>query len=280
MECGVCGEITCAKCRDLWHGEKPCGEGESFALRQVANGNGWMECPACGEMIERRRGDCWFVRCRCGVGFCHKCGTAYESLGRIRGNSHGKPGCNCGLFGGEGVRTQHEFKGNIGVNEWVRMAVADAIAGRKGEKGGRVHVGGVECGERLGQVGRRKVREIVKLGKGGQKKQVVRLVWEGEERRMMEGVGKLLGSELEKGYGFRGRMLGGMIGKCIIEEIAGLAQGKWGHEFGDMKWEVVEEVVVRVEEMVGRQEKRSKTEGARGWRVWGKNVRRVEVGLD
>lgn len=48
-------------------------------------------------MIERQDG-CNYMTCKCGAGFCYKCGTAYVSLKGTASNVHGTPGCKCKLF--------------------------------------------------------------------------------------------------------------------------------------------------------------------------------------
>lgn len=104
--CPLCEKETCVQCKVEWHLGKSCQQyvSEQEAdneLLKLAREQKWKSCPRCGNMIERRIGDCNFVRCRCGCGFCHKCGVAYRDLQGRSNNSHGTPGCTCGLFGAD-----------------------------------------------------------------------------------------------------------------------------------------------------------------------------------
>ncbi|GAB4838069.1 hypothetical protein Ancab_027599 [Ancistrocladus abbreviatus] len=46
-------------------------------LRKLAKENQWQNCPKCKIFVDRVSG-CRLVRCRCGVSFCHSCGTALD----------------------------------------------------------------------------------------------------------------------------------------------------------------------------------------------------------
>lgn len=104
--CPLCEKETCVQCKVEWHTGKSCQQYRSEQeaddeLLKLARQQKWKSCPRCGNMIERRLGDCNFVRCRCGCGFCHKCGVAYRDSKIRSNNNHGTPGCTCGLFGAD-----------------------------------------------------------------------------------------------------------------------------------------------------------------------------------
>lgn len=100
--CPICGHATCVRCKQLWHAGKKCeqvqAEIDRSGFMELAKQRQWKPCPSCGIMVDRKLGDCNFVLCRCGVGFCHKCGVKYKDLVPNNRNSHGSPACSCGLF--------------------------------------------------------------------------------------------------------------------------------------------------------------------------------------
>lgn len=105
VTCPLCKKATCVQCRIEWHEGKSCAESRverdgTDRFRKLVVEHGWQPCPRCGQAIERRKDDCNYVRCRCGCGFCHRCGKEYESLNSTAMNNHGKPACRCQLFGG------------------------------------------------------------------------------------------------------------------------------------------------------------------------------------
>lgn len=109
VECMLCHAETCVQCKVPWHEDRTCEQyvtetrarrerqGDE-AMRDMARRMNWTACPRCGALIERRNGDCNFVMCRCGCGFCHRCGKEYRSLEQTRLNAHGRPNCDCMLF--------------------------------------------------------------------------------------------------------------------------------------------------------------------------------------
>lgn len=108
-QCVKCQGVMCVPCKTTWHNGYTCEQyqrlpthlrnpGDVAALN-LASRSGWSHCPGCDEMVERADG-CNFIQCRCGTGFCYLCGKPYTSLLKTPRNSHGTPGCDCGLFGG------------------------------------------------------------------------------------------------------------------------------------------------------------------------------------
>ena len=96
IKCPLCKTSTCVLCSKAWH-QGPCElTKEEEALK---NDERYKQCPSCDELIERADG-CNFVRCRCGTGFCFRCGVKYRSLEPSRSNEHGIAGCNCAIYQG------------------------------------------------------------------------------------------------------------------------------------------------------------------------------------
>ena len=67
------------------------------AMLKMAKDLEWKKCPTCKILVDRIDG-CNHVRCRCGTGFCYRCGKAYLTNKATALNCHGLPDCNCGLF--------------------------------------------------------------------------------------------------------------------------------------------------------------------------------------
>ncbi|CDH60739.1 predicted protein [Lichtheimia corymbifera JMRC:FSU:9682] len=102
-ECLECHRGICMQCGNKWHEgdcknkrwarvtlpkdqkEAAIRRKNSMELRKVAKNKGWSRCPRCHHMVERIAG-CNYVRCRCGTGFCYRCGSL-----RL---THGNNGCN------------------------------------------------------------------------------------------------------------------------------------------------------------------------------------------
>ncbi|XP_006356128.1 probable E3 ubiquitin-protein ligase RNF217 isoform X1 [Solanum tuberosum] len=98
-ECPECRRLFCAKCKVAWHSGIVCEEfqklnkdereKEDLQLMQLAKGQAWQRCPRCRIYVARAAG-CAQMVCRCGCGFCYKCGA--EST-----NHHCK---RCGILNG------------------------------------------------------------------------------------------------------------------------------------------------------------------------------------
>ncbi|KAI7877802.1 hypothetical protein K492DRAFT_209403 [Lichtheimia hyalospora FSU 10163] len=91
-ECLECHRGLCMQCGNKWHEGKcnkkrwgrvtlPKNEKQaeirrknSMELRRVAKENGWSRCPKCRHMVERISG-CTYIACKCGTGFCYRCGS-------------------------------------------------------------------------------------------------------------------------------------------------------------------------------------------------------------
>ncbi|XP_055827109.1 E3 ubiquitin-protein ligase RSL1-like [Solanum dulcamara] len=83
-ECPECRRLFCAKCKVGWHSGLVCEEfqklnkdereKEDLQLMQLAKGQAWQRCPQCRMYVARSDG-CAQMVCRCGCGFCYKCGA-------------------------------------------------------------------------------------------------------------------------------------------------------------------------------------------------------------
>ena len=108
-QCPKCKTKICFRCKSVSHTGMTCdayqkipvelrGSAEDVSLFKAASKNQWKPCPRCHSMIERIAG-CNFMRCRCGIGFCYKCGLEYKSTKAARVNNvHGVAGCKCILW--------------------------------------------------------------------------------------------------------------------------------------------------------------------------------------
>ena len=74
---------------------KAAREDHASMLKMAAD-LAWKKCPSCNILVDRIDG-CNYVRCRCGTGFCYRCGLAYGPK-PCATNVHGTPACKCGLF--------------------------------------------------------------------------------------------------------------------------------------------------------------------------------------
>lgn len=103
ITCVFCKTPTCVNCKEGWHDNKTCdtvlSEKKNETFFRLALQNEWQGCPTCGHVIERHSGYCNFVRCRCGCGFCHKCGVEYRPAVIGDRSRHGQPRCHCVMFG-------------------------------------------------------------------------------------------------------------------------------------------------------------------------------------
>lgn len=94
IDCALCKTATCVLCSKAWHDGR-CAETEEE--KKLRKDKRYKSCPKCENLVEKSMG-CNFIRCRCGTGFCFKCGKAYKSTTpNGNGNPHGTPGCKCGL---------------------------------------------------------------------------------------------------------------------------------------------------------------------------------------
>ncbi|XEU95079.1 hypothetical protein FSHL1_000363 [Fusarium sambucinum] len=81
VNCPVCAERTCAKCRNTAH-QGPCPEDEALdEVLSLAEREGWGRCPRCMSMIERV-GGCNHMTCRCYYEFCFRCGKKWPGNNR------------------------------------------------------------------------------------------------------------------------------------------------------------------------------------------------------
>ncbi|KAL4933780.1 E3 ubiquitin-protein ligase [Aspergillus undulatus] len=83
--CPDCGSTTCTNCKNKAHRNSCPSQPGLKELLETAKEEGWKQCWSCLRMIERIDG-CPFMRCRCGAGFCYKCGQAMTEL---------NPECGC-----------------------------------------------------------------------------------------------------------------------------------------------------------------------------------------
>lgn len=111
-ECLRCHRALCASCVGPWHANLTCAAFKALpeaqrlpasevALRDTARREGWRPCPDCGTMIEKHPDGCAFIACRCGCGFCYKCGVKYLGREAVRMNVHGQtpdPACKFSSF--------------------------------------------------------------------------------------------------------------------------------------------------------------------------------------
>ncbi|VVB16689.1 unnamed protein product [Arabis nemorensis] len=77
--CFQCGGSFCVYCKGPWHGSVSCAdykrlytnprENEEAKLKTLANLKEWRQCPKCQH-----------ITCRCGNGFCYRCGCEWNSF--------------------------------------------------------------------------------------------------------------------------------------------------------------------------------------------------------
>ncbi|PSS35724.1 ATP-dependent RNA helicase [Actinidia chinensis var. chinensis] len=67
--------ITCKKPKLLFGGNKRKNDKLFMELAKSMN---WPRCPHCKFYVERVSG-CNWINCRCGIGFCYKCGREAKS---------------------------------------------------------------------------------------------------------------------------------------------------------------------------------------------------------
>ena len=81
IRCQRCHYETCRHCKGPSHAGRECQA--DFATQQartLASRSGWKACPRCHNMIEKS-GGCMHMTCRCGAGFCYRCGRLLSECG-------------------------------------------------------------------------------------------------------------------------------------------------------------------------------------------------------
>ena len=79
--CDHCGRGTCRHCKGASHAGRECvADVATQQARTLAARNGWKACPRCRNMVERSSG-CMHMMCRCGAGFCYRCGRLTSHCG-------------------------------------------------------------------------------------------------------------------------------------------------------------------------------------------------------
>ncbi|KAH7664530.1 E3 ubiquitin-protein ligase RNF144 protein, partial [Dioscorea alata] len=88
-ECPYCHRMFCAQCKVAWHVGFNCREyqrlgederqSEDLLLMKMAKDNEWARCPKCHIFVEKIDG-CKYISCRCGFGFCYRCGTEMDKV--------------------------------------------------------------------------------------------------------------------------------------------------------------------------------------------------------
>ncbi|XP_075641132.1 E3 ubiquitin-protein ligase HEL1 [Castanea sativa] len=83
--CPYCYRMFCAQCKVPWHSDIDCDqfqklhqnerEREDIMLLNLAQNKSWSRCPSCRFYVDKNQG-CMFIKCRCGIEFCYRCGTA------------------------------------------------------------------------------------------------------------------------------------------------------------------------------------------------------------
>ncbi|KAL5720237.1 RBR-type E3 ubiquitin transferase [Ranunculus cassubicifolius] len=94
-ECSYCHRLFCAQCKVPWHSGFTCEEFhelpeseknvDDIKLMDLAKNKNWQRCPKCKFYVEKIDG-CTYMVCRCGFGFCYKCGDPVGA---------GHVACNC-----------------------------------------------------------------------------------------------------------------------------------------------------------------------------------------
>ncbi|KAJ0794440.1 putative transcription factor C2H2 family [Helianthus annuus] len=95
-ECPNCNRLFCAQCKVAWHCGISCAEFQSLKkgernqdhdklLIDLAKNKKWMKCPKCMHFVEKVYG-CDFIACRCGHGFCYRCGQPCDHAAIGRGS--------------------------------------------------------------------------------------------------------------------------------------------------------------------------------------------------
>lgn len=114
VECSECNQTFCAQCRVPWkfHDGLDCdafqalpaaerGLDSTQRKTEASLKEQCRQCPRCKVWISKTEDTCNFVSCpiaTCDASFCYKCGAQYVSLVATEENSHGVPGCSCGLW--------------------------------------------------------------------------------------------------------------------------------------------------------------------------------------
>jgi hypothetical protein len=107
VECPACKSVVCFRCRALHYPRYTCAQFQALpeeernpddiAALSLARDNHWKRCPSCKSIVERTIG-CNYMKCICGAAFCYPRGESYLSSTPTAENTHGQPGCECGLF--------------------------------------------------------------------------------------------------------------------------------------------------------------------------------------
>ncbi len=102
-ECPHCSTSVCTECKTFWHNGLTCEQfqalpedersKEDAQLHSLVSKKQWKRCPTCRIVVERRIG-CNYMHCRCGAGFCYKCGSLYKSKTATANNVHGQVSSN------------------------------------------------------------------------------------------------------------------------------------------------------------------------------------------
>ncbi|XP_056697204.1 uncharacterized protein [Spinacia oleracea] len=79
-KCPHCRKKICRKCKVAWHDGKICEEFKKLGVEneydmtmKLIKNNCWQRCPQCRMYVGRTIG-CNRIHCRCGCGFCYRCG--------------------------------------------------------------------------------------------------------------------------------------------------------------------------------------------------------------
>lgn len=81
MRCAQCSHRTCRHCKGRAHAGAECPQDDDARkARALALKKGWKSCPRCSHMIERSSG-CMHMTCKCGMGFCYRCGKPQIECG-------------------------------------------------------------------------------------------------------------------------------------------------------------------------------------------------------
>lgn len=76
--CPKCRKRVCYKCRDKFHGAKPCDKKGEEAMNDLIRKNqNFQRCYRCSTVVERAFG-CSHMTCRCGAEFCIGCGEQWN----------------------------------------------------------------------------------------------------------------------------------------------------------------------------------------------------------
>ena len=81
IQCPQCRRSTCRHCKGRSHAGTECvADVCAQQARALAGRQGWKACPRCRNMVEKSSG-CMHMTCRCGAGFCYRCGRLLSECG-------------------------------------------------------------------------------------------------------------------------------------------------------------------------------------------------------